>query len=130
MQYKKDFVILGAIVPGPNKPGDLDSFLFPSLCHVTALQCEGLQVYNTSTHALTPRSILCVVFGTADSLGSAAMLGMVGHGGRLGCCLYCDMPGHRHNSDSHYYLAMALPDNCSLLSCCHPGVSAGNLHEY
>ena len=36
--YKKAFVIPGAIVPGPNKPGDLDSFLFPSLYHVAALQ--------------------------------------------------------------------------------------------
>ena len=77
MRYKKDFVIPGAIVPGPNKPGDLESFLFPSLCHVAALQCEGLRIFDSSTNSLIPRSTPCVLFGTADSLGSAAMSGMV-----------------------------------------------------
>jgi hypothetical protein len=36
LHYKKCFVIPGAIVPGPNKPGDIDSFLFPSLRHVAS----------------------------------------------------------------------------------------------
>lgn len=85
MQYKKDFVIPGAIVPGPNKPGDLESFLLPSLYHVAALQHEGLQIHNSYTNTLIPHSIPCVLFGTADSLGSASMSGMVGHIGRYGC---------------------------------------------
>ena len=42
MCYTKAFVIPGAIVPGLNKPGDLDSFLFPSLYHIATLQHEGL----------------------------------------------------------------------------------------
>lgn len=42
MRYKKRFVIPGAVVPSPNKPGDINSFLFPSLVHVAALQREGL----------------------------------------------------------------------------------------
>ena len=39
MHYKKVFVILGAIVPGPKKPWDI---MFPSLYHIAALQHEGL----------------------------------------------------------------------------------------
>ena len=42
LRYKKAFVIPGTIVPGPNKPGDIDSFLFLSLYHMAALQHEGL----------------------------------------------------------------------------------------
>ena len=38
MRYTKAFVILAAIVPGPNKPAEIDSFLFPLLYHVAALQ--------------------------------------------------------------------------------------------
>ena len=49
MQYKKDFVIPSAIVPGPNKPQELDSFLFPSLSHVAALQCKGFRIYDVNT---------------------------------------------------------------------------------
>ena len=116
MRYKKDFVVPGAIVPGPNKPGDLESFLFPSLYHVAALQREGLRICDSSTNTIIPRSIPCVLFGTADSLGSAAMLGMVGHIGKYGCRLYCDMLGRRWDGDSHYYPAMALPRDYSTMS--------------
>ena len=130
MRYKKDFVIPGAIVPGPNKPGDLDSFLFPSLYHMAALQCEGLQIYDTSINAIIPRSIPCVVFGTADSLGNAAMLGMVGHGGKYGCRLYCEMPGRHHDGDSHYYPVMTRPHDYDILGCDHPDISADDLLAY
>ena len=36
--YKKDFVIPGGFIPGPKKPKNLDSFLFPGLYHLAALQ--------------------------------------------------------------------------------------------
>jgi hypothetical protein len=101
MRYKKDFVIPGAIVPGPNKPGDLESFLFPSLYHIAALQREGLRIYDSLTDTIIPCLIPCMLFSTADSLGSAAMSGMVGHVGKYGCSLYCDMIGRRRENDSH-----------------------------
>ena len=37
-RYKKDFVIPGGFIPGPKKPKNLDSFLFPGLYHLAALQ--------------------------------------------------------------------------------------------
>ena len=52
MRYKKAFVIPGVIVPGPKKPWDIDSFMFPSLYHIAALQREGLNVYDTSLGTL------------------------------------------------------------------------------
>lgn len=53
MQYKKAFVIpAGAIVPGPKKPWDIYLFMFPSLSHITTLQCEGLTIDNASLGTL------------------------------------------------------------------------------
>ena len=46
LRYKKWFVIPGAIIPGPNKLGDIDLFLFSSLFHMAALQHEGLWIIN------------------------------------------------------------------------------------
>ena len=130
LRYKKTFVIPGAIVPGPNKPGDIDSFLFPSLYHMAALQREGLRIYNAYLDVVVPRAIPVILFGMADSLGSAAMSGMVGHSGRYGCRLYCDMPGRRRDKDTHYYPVMSRPHSYSVTQCCHPDVSVHNLAVY
>ena len=47
-----------------------------------------------STNTVIPCSIPCVIFGTADSLGKAAMSGMVGHGGRfIGVSAICESVG-------------------------------------
>jgi hypothetical protein len=130
MCYKKAFVIPGSIVPGPKKPGDIDSFLFPSLYHLAALQREGLKVYDTSLGKTIPHCIPVLAFATADSPGSASMSGMVRHGGKYGCRLYCEMPSRHHDGDSHYYPAMNCPDNYGVPGCCHPDVTAANLHTY
>jgi hypothetical protein len=130
LRYKKTFVIPGAIIPGPNKPGDLDSFLFPSLYHVAALQREGLWVYDAHLDVVVPRATPIILFGMADSLGSAAMSGMVGHSGRYGCRLYCDMPGRHRDGDTHYYLAMQLPHAYAVSGCCHADVSVNDLVKY
>ena len=127
MRYKKRFVIPGAIVPGPNKPGDIDSFLFPSLYHVAALQREGLRIYDASVDSFIAHSKPLVVFATADSLGGAAMSGMVGHSGKFGCRLYCNMPGRHRMGDGHYYPAMHIPHQYAVAGCDHPDVSDNDL---
>ena len=129
MRYKKAFVIPGAIVPGPKKPWDIDSFMFPSLYHIAALQREGLTLYDVSLGSVI-RSRLLVVFRTADSPGSAFMSGMVGHSGRVGCRLYCDMPSRHRSGDSHYYPAMNLPENYDVDGCGHPDVSDDDLEMF
>lgn len=129
LRYKKRFVIPGAIVPGPNKPEDIDSFLFPSLAHVAALQREGLRIYDASVEAYTRLSPV-ILYATADSLGSAFMSGMVGHSGKFGCRLYCEMPSRHRKGDGHYYPAMNLPQNYTLAGSCHPDVIDTNLVEY
>ena len=130
LRYKKAFVIPGAIVPGPNKLGDIDSFLFPSLYHVAALQREGLHIYDAHLDVVIPRATPIILFGTADSLGSASMSGMVGHSGRYGCHLYCDMLGRRRDGDTHYYPVMKLPRAYSIEGCCHADISVEDLRQY
>jgi hypothetical protein len=46
--YTKSFVIPGSFVPGPNKPWEIDSYLFLSLYHLAAIQHEGLKIFNAS----------------------------------------------------------------------------------
>ena len=130
MHYKKSFVIPGAIVPEPNKPGDLDSFLFPSLYHVAALQREGLWAYDAYLDIIVPCTTPFVLFGTADSLGSAVMSGMVGHSRQYGCHLYCDMPGQCCKGDSHYYPVMNRPSICTVPECSNADVSVNDLVSY
>ena len=129
MRYKKAFVIPGAIVPGLNKPWDIDLFMFPSLYHIAALQREGLTVYDASLSSLVQSRPL-VVFGTADSPASAFMSGMVGHSGCTGCCLYCDIPSRHCTHDGHYYPAMNHPYDYKVLGCCHPDISDDDLEKF
>jgi len=86
--YKKSFVI-----PGPKKPKEIDLFLFPSLHHVSGLQREGLRLWDASTDSIVLRSKVSIIFATADGPGVASMSGMVGHIGKYGCRLYCEIPG-------------------------------------
>ncbi|KZT32395.1 hypothetical protein SISSUDRAFT_994105, partial [Sistotremastrum suecicum HHB10207 ss-3] len=46
LRYKKQYIMPGGFIPGPKKPKNIDSFLFPSLHHLAALQKEGLKVWN------------------------------------------------------------------------------------
>ncbi|RXW18513.1 hypothetical protein EST38_g7354 [Candolleomyces aberdarensis] len=48
LRYKKQYVIPGAVIPGPNTPKNLDSFLFPGLAHVSSLQKDGFKVWDAS----------------------------------------------------------------------------------
>lgn len=43
-QYKKIHVRPGGFIPGPNKPKNLDSFLYVGIHHLSALQNEGLKI--------------------------------------------------------------------------------------
>src|SRR6266702_4656476 len=130
MRYKKAFVIPAAIVPGPSKPREIDSFIFPSLYHVAALQREGLRIYDAFLGAFVPAVTPCVFFATVDSLGNASMSGMVGHSGKYGCRLYCDMPSRRRRGDTHYYPVMKQPLAYDVPGCCHADITAANLHRF
>ncbi|KIK77355.1 hypothetical protein PAXRUDRAFT_95000, partial [Paxillus rubicundulus Ve08.2h10] len=46
LRYKKKYVLPGAVIPGPNKPKNMESFLFPGLHHLSTVQREGLKVWD------------------------------------------------------------------------------------
>jgi hypothetical protein len=85
LRHTKNFVVPGGTIPGPNKPKLTESFLFPALYHISALQNEGLKIWDASTNTFIPKSIPHLGFGTADGPAMANMTGMVGHSGKFGC---------------------------------------------
>ncbi|KAJ3553191.1 hypothetical protein NP233_g12702 [Leucocoprinus birnbaumii] len=109
-RYKKTHVLPGGFIPGPNKPKHLDSFLFPSLYHIAALQNEGLKIWDASMSQF--RLARPVVYlATADAPGMVYLSGLVGHSGARGCRNYCEVKWRHKPNGSHYYPNLHLPDN-------------------
>ena len=46
-RYKIRNILPGGIIPGPGHPKNIDSFLFPGLAHLSAIQKEGLRLYDS-----------------------------------------------------------------------------------
>jgi hypothetical protein len=104
-RYKIRNILLGGIIPGPESPGDLDSFLFPGLAHLSALQKEGLQICNSHDQEQAV-AFLFLLLVLADAVVMAHVSGSVGHHGRKGCRLLCGFPGRNKVQGSHYYPAL------------------------
>ena len=73
-RYKKTAVLFGAIIPGPNKPKILESFLFPALHHLSVIQKEGLLIWDTFTDSLYI-SHPFLALGTAHGSAMAYLMG-------------------------------------------------------
>ena len=84
LRYKKKHVLIGGFIPGPNHPKNLDSFLHPGLHHVSALQKEGLPVWDSLT-ATVIMFLIFVALVLVDGPGIATVNGFVGHQGMY-CC--------------------------------------------
>lgn len=68
-RYKKRHVIPGGFIPGPNKPKNIDSFLFPGLHHLSALQREGLSIWD----AYENRYFVCNLYIGLNTAGSISL---------------------------------------------------------
>jgi len=111
-RYRKLHICPGGFIPGPNKPKNVDSFLFPGIHHHAALQAEGLPIWNarTDSHYL---SDIYLIFTTADGPGLVYWNGMVSHSGKNGCRMYCGTISRRKTNGKHYYPALLKPcDRC------------------
>lgn len=108
-RYKNEHIFVGAVIPGPKHPKDMESFLFPGFHHVSALMQEGLKIWNASADCEFVSRIFIPWF-TADTPGMTPISGFVGHTGKHGCRLYCEVPGrHKHGAGGHYYPAAKKP---------------------
>ncbi|KIK29823.1 hypothetical protein PISMIDRAFT_88326 [Pisolithus microcarpus 441] len=125
-RYKKVHVCPGGFIPGPNKPKNIDSFLFVGLHHIAALQHEGLRIWDASEDRIFT-SGLYLLFTTADGPGLVCWDGMVGHSGKNGCRVYCPTPSRRKIHGTHYYLALLKPRDSSVPGSDHPDIDVFQL---
>lgn len=92
-RYKKKFVIPGGFIPGPSKPKVVESFLFPGLHHVSALNRRGgLPIWDALRDSKY-LSRLYIILATADGPRMTYLNGLVGHSGKIGCRLWCGLVG-------------------------------------
>ncbi|KAG1744035.1 uncharacterized protein EDB91DRAFT_1236594 [Suillus paluster] len=107
------------IIPGPRKPKNLDSFLFPGFHHLAALQNEGLTVWD-AMHDTIFISHPFLALGTANGPGLAYLNGLIGHHGKNDYWLY-------YAGCPHYYPAHTRPPGYNVEGCNHPDVDVKNL---
>ena len=90
--YKIQNILPGGVIPGPERPGNLNSFLFPGMAHVSAVQHEGLHIWDTcyQRHAVSFIFLLLVL---VDTITMTQLSGSVGHHGQNSCQLLCRFPG-------------------------------------
>lgn len=120
-RYRKVHVRPGGFIPGPNKPKNVDSFLFVGMHHLAAIQNEGLTVWDASRDA-TFISDIHLIFTTADGPGLVYWDGMVGHSGKNGCRIYCGVQGRRKTRGTRYYPALLKPTDHSVIGSNHPDI--------
>ncbi|KAG2740820.1 hypothetical protein P692DRAFT_201842418 [Suillus brevipes Sb2] len=107
-------VLPGVVIPGPRKPQNLDSFLFPGFHHLAAIQQEGLKIWDAS-HDINYLSFPFLALGTADRPGLAYLNGFIGHHGKNGCCC------------SHYYPVLLKPHDYNVAGCSHPDINVNDI---
>lgn len=108
-RYKNKHILIGGIVPGPRKPKNIESFLFPGFHHVAALMKEGFRVWSADSGVIfTSRPFIPFFLG--DGPGITILNGLVGHHGRCGCRIYCALTGrHKPGAGGHYYPVLKRP---------------------
>jgi len=122
-RFKLKHVLPAIVIPGPNKPKNIDSFLFRSFYHLSALQREnngtGMRMWDAAQEAVILSRIL-FLFRTADALGLTELDGRVGHHGALGCRMGCNTKGRHKPNSGHYCAAHLCPNNYFVEDCKHP----------
>lgn len=122
-RYRSKHVLPAVIVPGPNKPKNIDSFLFRTFHHLSAIQREdngaGIRVFDAIKNSVIS-SRTCLLCATADAPGLTEIDGRVGHHGAQGCRKGCEMKGRHKPSSGHYFAAHLKPNNFTVDDCNHP----------
>lgn len=120
-RYKKEKVLVGGIIPGPDAPKNLDSFLYPGFHHLAALMHDGLSVWDAESDTkYISHPYLAMV--TADGPAMAKVSGRTGHMGKKGCRYSCAQEGRRKPRGRQYYPACQKPHDYDVNGCNHPDV--------
>ncbi|PPQ74676.1 hypothetical protein CVT24_003783 [Panaeolus cyanescens] len=122
-RYRSKRVLPALVIPGPHKPQNLESFLFRSFHHLSALQREnngkGMKMFDATSQRIIESRII-LLFATADAIGLPELDGRVGHHGAQGCRLGCPMKGRHKPGSGHYFAAHLQPNNYTVHDCNHP----------
>ncbi len=129
LRYKKHYVLPAGFIPGPGKPKNLDTFLFPALEHISALQRKGLKVWDAASNQIVTKYPL-VFLGTADAPGAASMSGVVGYKGMKGCRNYCGLKTRHIQGAPQYYPALLNPSGPMPHNSSHPDIDLTNQSPY
>ena len=119
IRFHKKNIIPISIVPGPKKPKDFDSFLYPLIQELLELS-EGVRAYDASTGKLfCLRAFLIIAFGDIPAI--SLLLKMKGHNS-ITPCRICNIHGLRipESEATVYYIPL---DRTS-----HP--NAGSVRKY
>ena len=126
VRYKKKHVFPATFIPGPNKPKHPDSFLFPGLYHLAALQKEGLMIWDAAEDRIF-KSYPYLLLVIADGPGMTYLNGLVGHLGAYGCRLYCPTKGRHKPNTGIYYPALLLPLDYTVAGCDHADINVRHI---
>lgn len=116
----------GGVIPGPNKPKYIQSFLYPGFHHLAAIQREGLSIWDAWRDVVFishPFLFLALV----DGPGLICMSSLVGHTGKNGCRMYCGLQGCRKPHASQYYPVLLKPDNYTVVGCTHEDIDVRDI---
>ena len=101
-RFHKKHIIALSVIPGPKKPKDVDSFLFPLVEELLELS-QGVRAFDASTgHYFRLRAFLILAFGDIPAV--SLILKMKGHNG-IRSCRSCNIKGLRvpdTDSTMHY----------------------------
>lgn len=126
IRYKKRFVIPAAIIPGPKKPKNIESFMFLGLYHLAALQNDGFRVWN----ALKKESVIdrpWLHLGGGDGPGAGQVSGLVPHHGSRGCRMHCNVIGRHKPNCPTYYPVLLKPNSYDVEGCNHEDFDASSV---
>jgi hypothetical protein len=125
-RYQKMYILPAMFIPGPNSPDNTESFLLPAFRHVSALQKEGLCVWNGKDREYQQKRPF-FFHGAADTVGIPTLNGLVGHTGGCGCRLACGHRGRRKPGQPTYYPASLKPKNYTVKGCDHADVDVATI---
>ena len=92
VQFHRKNIIAVSIIPGPKKPKDIDSFLYPLVEELLQL-CHGIRAFDANTGILfCLRAFLIVAFGDIPAM--SLLLKMKGHNA-IASCRSCNIRGLR-----------------------------------
>jgi hypothetical protein len=131
MRYKMARMLPQVFIPGPNKPKHMDSFLFRTFHHLSALMKEGLKIWDAAQNRLIISQVH-LIFAAADGPGLTSLDGGVGHSGACGCRLHCPHPGRLQVDGTHYYPALQLPHGYArkVPKCAHGDIDPADVADW